>query len=139
MPITFGISICVIGFAVSSEGCSLEGVSEGSADVSLDVSLVVSLDVSFVGASVEDEVSGTAVYDDAGTGAFTEEESGMASEADSDVSSVAALLKESGADMDDSFGSFAQDVVIRSSADARIIDARFFDFTEQTSSCFLLI
>ncbi len=130
----------MIGFAVSSEGCSLEGVSEGSADVS------------FVGASVEEvcgvvaagaDVEGVVVADDevsaAGTGAFAEEESGMASEADSDVSSVAAPLKESDADMDDSFGSFAQDVVIRSSADARIIDARFFDFTEQTSSCFLLI
>ena len=125
---------------------------EVSSDVGLDVSLDADLDVSFVGASVEEvcgvvaagaNVEGVVVADDevsaAGTGAFTEEESGMASEADSDVSSVAAPLKESDADMDDSFGSFAQDVVIRSSADARIIDARFFDFTEQTSSCFLLI
>lgn len=110
------------------------------------------MDVSFVGASVEEvcgvvaagaDVEGVVVADDvvsaAGTSAFAEEESGMASDEDSDVSSVAAPLKESDADMDDSFGSFAQDVVIRSSADARIIDARFFDFTEQTSSCFLLI
>lgn len=125
---------------------------EVSSDVGLEVSLDAGLDVSFVGASVEEfcgvvaagaDVEGVVVADDevsaAGTSAFTEEESGVASDDDSDVSSVAAPLKESDADMDDSFGSFAQDVVIRSSADARIIDARFFDFTEQTSSCFLLI